>query len=75
VALSKLNRLTGAKEFHFVDIYGGRRAFKGVDPSIRIELFEDMATISTTTNCRSSSEHSIPNPKPSSSSTKSTPAR
>jgi hypothetical protein len=42
-AVEELQRLTGATEFHFADIYGGRRAFKGVPLERRLTLFAFMA--------------------------------
>lgn len=39
-AITELERLTGATEFHFSDIYGGNREFRDVDPQLRIGLFE-----------------------------------
>lgn len=39
-AIEELQRLTGAREFHFSDIYGGNREFRGVDPQLRIGFFE-----------------------------------
>jgi hypothetical protein len=44
-ALQELERLTGAREFHFADIYAGRREFKGIDLQVRLALFEFMAHI------------------------------
>jgi hypothetical protein len=41
--IDELQRLTGAREFHFTDIYGGNRDFKGVEPPIRIALFDFVA--------------------------------
>lgn len=42
-ALQELNRLTGATEFHFADIYAGRKEFNGLDLQVRLALFEFMA--------------------------------
>ena len=45
-ALSELERITkGVSEFHFADIYAGRKAFKNVDLQIRLSLFRFMAYI------------------------------
>lgn len=44
-ALHTLKEATGATEFHFTDIYSGRKEFKGVDLQIRLMLFELMASI------------------------------
>ncbi len=44
-ALEELQRLTGAREFHFADIYAGRKEFKGLDLQVRLALFEFMAHI------------------------------
>ena len=43
--LAELKRLTGANEYHWVDIFGGRHDFKGVDPEIRFGLIGAMAEI------------------------------
>ncbi len=45
LALEELKRLTGAEEFHFADIYAGRKEFKGLDLRVRLALFEFMAHI------------------------------
>jgi hypothetical protein len=45
LALEELKRLTGANEFHFADIYAGRKEFKGLDLRVRLALFEFMARI------------------------------
>jgi hypothetical protein len=42
-AIDELRRLTGATEFHFADIYSGRRAFKNVPFASRLGLFAFMA--------------------------------
>jgi hypothetical protein len=42
-ALDGLAQHTGAHEFHFADIYGGKGAFSGVDLQVRLVLFEFMA--------------------------------
>lgn len=44
-ALCELQRITGATEFHFGDIYAGRGLFKNVDLQIRLAVFEFMAYI------------------------------
>lgn len=44
-ALHQLKELTGATEFHFTDIYSGRKEFKGVDLQVRLTIFEFMAFI------------------------------
>jgi len=43
-ALHALKEATGATEFHFTDIYEGRKEFKGVDLQVRLALFEFMAS-------------------------------
>ena len=45
LALKELERLTGATEFHFADIYSGRKEFKALDLQVRLALFEFMAHI------------------------------
>lgn len=37
--------VSGAKEFHFTDIYAGRQAFKGVDAKVRLAILDFMAYI------------------------------
>jgi Protein of unknown function (DUF3800) len=44
-AINELELLTGASEFHFTDIYSGRRAFRGVPLPARLGVFEFMAYI------------------------------
>lgn len=44
-ALYALKEKTGAKEFHFTDIYAGRKEFRNVDLQIRLKIFEFMAFI------------------------------
>ncbi len=44
-ALHILKESTGATEFHFTDIYSGRKEFKNVDLQVRLKLFEFMAFI------------------------------
>jgi hypothetical protein len=44
-ALDELSRLAASNEFHFGDIYGGRREFRDVPLAVRLALFEFMATI------------------------------
>ncbi|EKD87961.1 MAG: hypothetical protein ACD_35C00119G0002 [uncultured bacterium] len=44
-ALHTLKEATGATEFHFTDIYSGRKEFKSVDLQTRLKLFEFMAFI------------------------------
>jgi len=44
-AIGELKRATGGGEFHFTDIYAGRKAFKNVDLSVRLAVFEFMAYI------------------------------
>lgn len=44
-ALNGLYEFTGAKEFHFADIYAGKGEFKDVDFQIRLSLFEFMVDI------------------------------
>lgn len=44
-AIGALQELTGAREFHFVDIYGGRNAFKDVPLERRLGLFRFMAFV------------------------------
>lgn len=43
--IEEIRVLTGARELHFVDIYGARRDWKGVDPQVRLGLFRFMAWI------------------------------
>jgi hypothetical protein len=47
-ALEDLRTYTGASEFHFTDIYSGRRAFANVPEETRLNLFAFMAFIFTT---------------------------
>jgi hypothetical protein len=49
-ALAELEQLTGAKEFHFADVYAGRGAFRGVDLQKRLGVFGFMAEIFGTYN-------------------------
>ena len=42
-AIEELRISTGAKEFHFADIYAGRKDFEGVDLQLRLALFRFMA--------------------------------
>jgi hypothetical protein len=42
-AIRVLQRETGATEFHFADIYAGRKHFKGVDLRLRLAFFRFMA--------------------------------
>jgi len=44
-AIDELSRLTGATEFHFTDIYAGRRQFKEVTFEKRLAIFAFMAHI------------------------------
>jgi hypothetical protein len=44
-ALDELKRHTGATEFHFTDIYSGRKQFKHVDFQLRLSFFRFMAEI------------------------------
>lgn len=44
-AIDELKVQTGASEFHFADIYGGKRAFKGVPLEKRLGVFRFMAHI------------------------------
>lgn len=44
-AISELKKLTGGSEFHFTDIYQGRRMFKGVSLQKRLAVFRFMAEI------------------------------
>jgi len=44
-AIDELQRLTGAKEFHFADIYGGTGDLRGVDLQARLGVFRFMAKI------------------------------
>ena len=46
--IEELQQQYGANEFHFADIYGGRRQFKGVDLQKRLALFEFMAFVFST---------------------------
>lgn len=49
-ALAELNKLYAVNEFHFSDIYMGRKAFKGVPFKERLALFKFMAEIFSTYN-------------------------
>jgi hypothetical protein len=44
-AIDELQRTTGASEFHFADIYAGRREFKHVHLQVRLALFHFMADL------------------------------
>lgn len=44
-AMAELKVLTGASEFHFTDIYNGRRAFEGIPLQKRLGVFGFMAHI------------------------------
>jgi hypothetical protein len=44
-ALDELSRLAPSREFHFGDIYAGRKEFDGLPIAVRLALFEFMATI------------------------------
>lgn len=44
-ALHALKEATSATEFHFTDIYAGRKEFKNVDLQVRVNLFKFMAFI------------------------------
>lgn len=44
-AIAELERLTGAREFHFTDIYMGRREFRSVPLDLRLAFFRFMAEI------------------------------
>jgi len=44
-AIVGLTEITGASEFHFADIFGGRREFKSVAPAKRIGVFKFMAWV------------------------------
>ncbi len=46
-ALDELKTQTGAKEFHFTNIYAGRGEFKNVSLDLRLTLFEVMVRIFT----------------------------
>ena len=43
--IDEIRSITGANEMHFVDIYGARKNWKGVDPKIRLGIFEFMSWI------------------------------
>jgi hypothetical protein len=49
-AIEELRRATGAKEFHFADIYAGRKVFRGMEVSLRLAFFRFMAHIFATYN-------------------------
>lgn len=49
-AIAELKLQTGGSEFHFTDIYQGRRAFKGVPLQQRLAVFRFMAFIFATHN-------------------------
>ena len=44
-ALDELHNTMGAEEFHFTDIYSGKKQFKDVDLQVRLSFFEFMAHI------------------------------
>ncbi len=44
-AVGELRSRTGAMEFHFSDIYAGRKTFGNVDLNVRLEIFRFMAHI------------------------------
>ncbi|HOE18425.1 MAG TPA: hypothetical protein PK344_13520 [Syntrophorhabdaceae bacterium] len=44
-ALKQLHQNTGAKEFHFCDIYAGKKEFKNIDLQVRLGVFKFMAEI------------------------------
>jgi Protein of unknown function (DUF3800) len=44
-ALDELRQSVGAEEFHFTEIYAGKKQFKDVDLQVRLSLFEFMAYI------------------------------
>lgn len=44
-ALEEVNKLFGVNEFHFTDIYMGRKAFRNVSIDLRLALFRFMAKI------------------------------
>lgn len=44
-ALDELRHLVGADEFHFTEIYSGKKQFKNIDLQVRLGLFEFMAYI------------------------------
>jgi hypothetical protein len=44
-ALDELSRVAPASEFHFGDIYAGRKEFDGLPIEVRLALFKFMATI------------------------------
>jgi len=44
-ALDELRRSIGVDEFHFTEIYSGKKQFKNVDLQVRLGLFEFMAYI------------------------------
>lgn len=46
-ALEELKESVGADEFHFTEIYSGKKQFKGVDLQVRLNLFVFMAKIFT----------------------------
>lgn len=43
--IAELKKLTSASEFHFTDIYMGRRQFKGIPFALRLDIFKFMAHI------------------------------
>jgi hypothetical protein len=49
-AVGELRKITGATEFHFTDIYQGRKEFEDIDLAIRLRIFEFMAFIFQTYN-------------------------
>jgi hypothetical protein len=43
--IDEIRSITGANEMHFVDIYGARKNWKGVDPKVRLGIFGFMSWI------------------------------
>jgi hypothetical protein len=44
-AIKELTSVTGATEFHFADIYNGRKQFKTLDLNLRLAFFRFMSHI------------------------------
>lgn len=47
---TKISKKISCSEFHFTDIYTGQKEFRGVDPSLRLELFKEFVDIYNTSS-------------------------
>lgn len=45
MAIKEFKKQFGVGEFHFTDIYSGKKAFKGIDLNLRLSIFKFMAYI------------------------------